>query len=242
MSVSKLPLALSAVMLLGVMPAYAEDAPSAQPAKQEEKATSNVKAKPAEPAPPKMPKTIKNPEAGNPVQEWIAAENKLIDTLSAKDQKTFYIMRNKYGVIRSVRIVERDVKNAVKECGKANPDIKSTMDGRFKEWQDAVLPTIDLAEKFFNEEVDAQKVVFPSDFRHVLKLNDKAYEYGESKVEKQPVSSKEACQGLLDSMDRTENKMVELLQDILLPESVIRERAARAEEAEEAAKAKKASE
>ena len=78
-------------------------------------------------------------------------------------------------------------------------------------------------------------MVFPSDFKYVLKLNDKAYAYGEKQIEKTPVTDKEACQGLLDSMDRTENKMVELLQDMLLPESVIRERAERAEEAEKAA-------
>lgn len=178
----------------------------------------------------------------NPVQEWIAAENKLIDTLSKKDQQTFFIMRNKHGVIRSVQVVHRDVGNAVKACGKANPDMKKTMDGRFKDWENAVLPVIDLAQKYLDEEIDTQKVVFPSDFRYVLKMNDKAYRYGESKVEKQPVTDKEACEGLLESMDRTENKMVELLQDMLLPESVIRERAARAEEAEEARKAKEASE
>lgn len=238
MSVSRFSLLLAAAALMVSAPAYAQD--DAAPAKTE-KPTSNVKTKPAEPAPAKL-KPRENPEDNNPVQQWIAAENKLIDTLSNKDKASFFVMRNKHGVIRSVGVVRRDIGNAVKACGKANPGMKATMDTRFKNWEDAVLPVIDLADKFLKEEIETQKVVFPSDFKHVLKLNDKAYEYGESKIEKQPVTSEEACENLLESMDRTENKMVELLQDMLLPESVIRERAARAEEAEEAAKAKRASE
>lgn len=174
----------------------------------------------------------------NPVQEWIAAENKLIDTLSYKDKQSFYIMRNKYGVIRSVRIVRRDISNAVKACGKDNPGMKKEMYDRFKAWENAVLPVIELAEKYLKEEIDTQEIVFPSDFHHVLALNDEAYEFGEKHIEKTPVTSAEACEDLLESMDRTEDRMVELLQDMLLPESVILERAARAEAEEKAAEEK----
>lgn len=241
MLVSRFTVLIAAFAILAAVPAHAQEADDNAAPAEAPKASSNVKTKPAEPAPKKL-KPRSNPEDGNPVQEWIAAENKLIDTLSNKDKERFFVMRNKHGVIRSVRVVHRDVGNAVKACGKANPDMKGTMNGRFKDWEDAVLPVIELAEKFLKEEIETQKVVFPSDFKHVLKLNDKAYEYGESKIEKQPVTSPDACESLLKSMDRTENKMVELLQDMLLPESVIRERAERAKEAEEAAKAKRASE
>ncbi len=170
-----------------------------------------------------------------PITKWIEAENKLIDTLPRQGKRSFYVMRNKHGVIRSVRIVRRDVGNAVKACGKENPDLKKPMRDRFKQWEEAVVPVLDLADKFFKEEIETQQIVHPGDFRHVLKLNDKAYTYGEKQIEKQVVTSKEACEGLLESMDRTEDKMVELLQDMLLPESVIRERAERAKAAGEAA-------
>lgn len=219
----------------------AETKPADDKSEQKASGGGNVKSKPSEPVPAKLKPRV-NPEDGNAVQEWIAAENKLIDTLSRKDQQSFYVMRNKHSVIRVVRVVNRDIKNAVNACGKKNPDIKKEMETRLKDWEAAVIPTVDLAEKYLKEEIETQKIVFASDFKHVLKLNDKAYEYGESRIEKQPVTDKDACQDLLKSMDRTENKMVELLQDILLPESVIRERAARAEEAEEAEKARKAAE
>lgn len=166
-----------------------------------------------------------------PITEWVAAENKLIDTLPQKGKEAFYVMRNKHGILRSVRVVSRDVGKAVKACGKANPDMKKTMDGRYADWKGAVHPILDTAEKFLNEEIDAQKVVFPSDFRYILKMNDKAFEYSEKQIEKEPVTSAEACQSLLDSMDRTENDLIELLQDALLPEEVIRQRIESAEKA-----------
>lgn len=207
----------------------------APPAEEEKKAAPKAAAKKEEK--PKQDKAAaKKPDDSNPVQDWIAAENKLIDTLSARDKQSFYIMRNKYGVIRSVRIVRRDISNAVQACGKDNPGMKADMKNRFKAWENAVLPVIEMAEKYLEEEIETQQVVFPSDFRHVLDLNDKAYEFGEKHVEKTPVTTEEACEGLLDSMDRTEDRMVELLQDMLLPESVILERAARAEAEEKASK------
>lgn len=164
------------------------------------------------------------PEGKNPVSEWMAAENKLIDTLNRSGKERFLIMRNKHSVIRTIKLVERDVGAAVKACGKNNADMKKDMDGRFKDWQNAIHPILKDAQKFLDKEIDEQQLVYPSDFRHVLKMNDKAYEYTEKQVIKEVVSSKEACEKLLASMDRSEDQLVQLLQDILIPENVIRER------------------
>lgn len=164
------------------------------------------------------------PEGKNPVTEWMAAENKLIDTLDRRGKERFLIMRNKHSVIRTIKLVERDVGSAVKACGKNNADIKKDMDARFKDWQGAVNPILKDAQKFLDKEIEEQQLVYPSDFRHVLKMNDKAYEYSEKQIIKEVVTSKEACGKLLASMDRTEDQLVQLLQDILIPENVIRER------------------
>lgn len=179
-------------------------------------------------APPAHAQTAKEievkPEGKNPVSEWMAAENKLIDTLNRAGKERFLIMRNKHGVIRTIKLVERDVGSAVKACGKNNSDMKKDMDARFKDWKNAIHPILKDAQKFLDKEIEEQQLVYPSDFRHVLKMNDKAYEYTEKQVVKEVVSSKEACEKLLASMDRTEDKLVQLLQDILIPENVIRER------------------
>ncbi|PZO85373.1 MAG: hypothetical protein DI626_07580, partial [Micavibrio aeruginosavorus] len=163
---------------------------------------------------------------------WIDAENALIAKLSAKDQESFFIMRNKHSIIRAVEVVERDVGAAVKSCGKANPDMKDKMTSRFDQWKDAVNPILDTARKSLEREINEQKIVDVGAAKNVLKLNDAAYKDGEKNMKKVPISTKEACEGLLASMNRTEDDMVTLLQQTLLPESVIRKRSDDADKAE----------
>jgi hypothetical protein len=178
-------------------------------------------------APVMQKSVVQSSQAGpapGPLKTWIDAENALIDPLNDKDKESFFILRNKYSVLRVIRIVGRDIGNAVKSCGSKNPDMKDKMEGRFKQWQGAVDPILDSAKKTLDQDIENQKIVDVKKARTVLKLNDEAYEFGDKQIAKTPVTTKEACQGLLDSMDRTEDQMVTLLQQTLLPESVIRKR------------------
>ena len=159
-----------------------------------------------------------------PLARWITAENAMIDPLNDLDKESIFLLRNKYSVIRVIGVVERDVGNAVSACGKANPDMKEKMDARFNDWKNAVNPIIDQAKKQFESDVENQTIVDKAQFKKVLKLNDEAYQYGEKQVTKTPVSTKDACEDLLDSMDDTESDMIDLLQETLLPESVLRQR------------------
>lgn len=168
-----------------------------------------------------------------PITKWIQAENALLDTLPAQNQKVFFVLRNKQSVIRTIRVVRRDVKNAVNACGKNNKDMKQPMNERFKQWEDAVLPILDEAEKFLEQELKEQEAFHVSDYKHVTALNEKAFKFSESKIEKQPVTTKEACEGLLESMNDTEDNLIDILNDILLPEEVIRKRIEQAKKAEE---------
>ena len=162
-----------------------------------------------------------------PVTEWLAAESEVIEGLEDRAAKeTYFVLRNKYGIIRAVRVVKRDIGNAVQACGQRNPDIQNQMNTRFKEWRHAVDPILKTADTYLNQEIREQTVVKASVLRDMLDLNDDAFDYQEGQIEKRPVTEKEACLRLLESMDRTEDDMLKLLQDILLPETVIRERAA----------------
>ena len=164
-------------------------------------------------------------------KEWIDAENKLIDPLSKKDKETILILRNKHSYIQATKIVERDVGEAIKSCGKKNPDMKDKLDARYKQWKSAVDPILETAKKQLDKDIDALTIVDPDDLHDVLELHDEAYESAEKQVTKTPVTTKEACEGTLESMDRTEDNMIRLLQQTLLPETVIRKRAADAEKA-----------
>lgn len=169
-------------------------------------------------------------------KKWIDAENAMIDPLDKAGKESILILRNKYSLINATRIVSRDVGAAVKSCGDKNPDMKKQMDDRYKQWTSAVLPILDTAEKQFKKDVDALKIVKPAEFRKVLKLHDEAYEAAEKQVTKTPVTTPEACKGTLASMDRTEDNMIRILQQTLLPESVIRKRADDAKKAQASGK------
>lgn len=183
----------------------------------------------------RKPKVEAQSTAGptGPLKVWIDAENKLIDPLSDKDKESIFILKNKYSMMQATRIVERDIGNAVKACGDKNPDMKDAMTGRFKQWQKAVNPILETAEEQLEKDIDNQKLVDPDALEDVLDLQDEAYEFGEKQTTKQLVTSKEACEGLIKSMDRTEDNMIRILQETMLPESVIRKRAAEQKKAAE---------
>lgn len=159
-----------------------------------------------------------------PITKWIEAENSLLDSMPKPNRDIFFVFRNKHSVIRSIEIVRDDIGAAVKSCGTENRDMRKELNARFKQWQNAVLPILKEARKFLKQELKEQEAFHVSDYQHVMTLNDKAYAFSEEKIEKKPVSTKEACEGLLASMDASEDKLIQLLQTILLPEDVVRQR------------------
>ena len=173
-----------------------------------------------------------------PITKWMNAENALLDNLPHVNREVFFIFRNKHSVIRSIEVVSDDVGSAVKACGKANPKMKKAMSSRFKDWWNAVSPILKEAKKFLKKELKEQEAFHVSDYQHVMKLNDKAYKFSESKITKTPVTTEKSCNGLLASMDSTEDKLVGILQDILLPEEVVRERLEQSKKANEKSEAK----
>jgi len=87
-----------------------------------------------------------------------------------------------------------------------------------------VNPIIDDAKTFLKTELKEQNAFHQSDYDHIVKLNDKAYKFSNDQVKKTPVTDLKSCQKLIASMDRTEDDLISLLQDILIPEEVIRSR------------------
>lgn len=166
-----------------------------------------------------------------PITEWMSSENALLKRLPKQNQESFFILRNKHSMMRAVEMVRRDIGQAVKACSKENKDMKKDMNARFDQWKNAVNPILKEAKNFLELELKEQTAFHVQDYRHVMALNDKAYKFSESKIKKTPVTTKEACQGLLESMDRTEDNLINILQDVLLPEEVVRERVEQANKA-----------
>ncbi len=171
-----------------------------------------------------------------PVTEWMKVENAYLDTLPSGNKELFFILRNKYNVIRTIDVVHRDIENAVTACGQKNEALKTPMKKRLKDWEESIFPILAEADRLLERELNEQDAFHVSDYEHLMKLNDQAFKFSDAKIKKTPVTTAQACKGLLDSMDRTEDKLVGLLQEILLPQQVVRNRMDRARKLREKAK------
>ena len=121
-----------------------------------------------------------------------------------------------YNLIETVKIVQRDVSNAVDGCGNENPDMKNLMTQRFSAWNDAVNPVLEEASGHLDNMVIVQDYADPKDLRAIFTSADRAREHTNARIDKIPVTTKEACEFLLSKMDETQASMVALLRSTLI--------------------------
>jgi hypothetical protein len=154
----------------------------------------------------------------NPIERMTARTRALVEGLKEAELRQFAVIREQFGVIRSVRIVHGDVANAFEACGKNNREMASSLKGRFEKWDGAVSPVLSNAEKKLDEMINTQSFAQPQTVRDYLKLVDESAEYVETRLPpKVPVSSRAACKELERNVDATQNKLIELLGQILTP-------------------------
>ena len=138
----------------------------------------------------------------------------LVAPLSQPEMQELYILRDGYGLIRSLEIVQRDIGRAARLCGEDNPDMKDKMDDRFKKWQAAVDPVLDEKMAALNEAVDKQGFAKPSQIRDYFKALDDAAIYAEKKFDKRVITSPNACESLLESMDESQDRVADLMKEL----------------------------
>jgi len=122
-----------------------------------------------------------------------------------------------FGMIRAVRLVKNDVAKAVKVCAQDNPDLAEKITARFDQWNDGIEPLLVQNKERMNNAINDGGLPNEKKLKAYLDLIDKAAAHADSKIEKKIVSTPDACEGLIQSMDRTEPTMVELLQNIKWP-------------------------
>lgn len=157
--------------------------------------------------------TAKTP--GNPYRAKIDKRTKEIGAkLKPKELEHLYYIREGFGVMRAVYMVERDVGNAVKACGRDNPALREGMDKRFSEWTGAVDPVMKEKQDNIDTAINDQTYVKPKEIKDYLKLIEQAADYANRNTDKQIVTTQEACNKLSDSMDRTQETVVKLLGEV----------------------------
>lgn len=140
----------------------------------------------------------------------------LIENLGQPELKHLYFIKESFGSTSAVKIVRRDVGNAVKECGKANPDMKAKLDARFQEWTNAVDPAVKEKEKAIDDAIAQQTYAKPKDIKDYLKTIQQAADEANRNLEKKVITTPEACNGLLESMDRTQEVVQTLITEMKL--------------------------
>ncbi|MBU0859706.1 MAG: hypothetical protein KJ667_07190 [Alphaproteobacteria bacterium] len=142
----------------------------------------------------------------------------LVTPLSQPQMQDLYKLREGYGLIRSVEIVQRDIGQAVKFCGEDNPDLKKAMDERYKSWNEHVDPVLKERMSVLQAAVDAQTFASPAKIRDYFKALDNAAAYAESKFDKRIVTTPDACKSLRESMDDSEKDVADIMKDLKVPD------------------------
>ena len=158
-------------------------------------------------------KTIENPK----MDEVREMAEKLSKSLSEKEVSSLAMVRDGFGMIRSVELAQETVEDAIEACAKANPDMADDLNARHDAWEDAIDAAIDAQEDNLDAAISKKIFKDPDAIEDYLDAIEDAAEYTESNIEKQLITSESACKNLKDSMDGTQETITTLLGDIAWP-------------------------
>lgn len=128
--------------------------------------------------------------------------------------KHLYYIREGFGATRVVQMVRKDVGEAVKACGKDNPDMKTAIDDQFSSWTKAVDPVVKEKQVLMEKAIAEQTYAKPKEIKDYLKLIEQAGEYANKQIDKQIVTTPEACESLRGSMVETQDVVSKLLSEV----------------------------
>lgn len=142
--------------------------------------------------------------------------------LDSNNRRHFFMLYNNHNMISTVKHVRSKVDEGIEACGQENPDMKEALETRFGEWKTAVNEKLDEAEAQRDNMIEAQDYVKKSRIRNALEQADKLRKETNDSMGTTPVTTKEACEYLLNKMDETQNTMLSLLRTTLvtLPQAI----------------------
>jgi hypothetical protein len=173
--------------------------------------------KPAPQKPDPVVEELRDKEDNPHIAKVEQKARELVAPLSQPQMQDLFLLREGYGLIRSVEIVQRDIGRAVRLCGEDNPDLKGPMEARYKKWTGTVDPVLKGKMTALQTAIDTQTYAQPAKIRSYFKALDDAAIYAEKKFDKRVITTEEACKSLLQSMDGTEEKVAGIMGDLNVP-------------------------
>ncbi len=140
----------------------------------------------------------------------------LVNRIKDEEKKHFFLIYNTYNLLSTVEVVRSDVEEAIEQCGDKNADMKGELNQRFDEWDDAIETVMDEANDNLDNLVIAQDYAKKKEIKHIFKSLDEAREATDSRFQKIPVTSSEACAALNKKMDGTQENLLKLLRSTLV--------------------------
>ena len=150
------------------------------------------------------------------IQKLNTALADITKDLDKAQRRHFYMIYNNHNLISTVKHVRKDVSDAIDACSEKNPDMKDDLSKRFDEWKAAVNEQMEAAEGARDNMIIAQDYASEKDIRGVMKQADSLRDELQGKRARAPVTSKEACEYLLNKMDETQTNMLSLLNATLV--------------------------
>lgn len=143
----------------------------------------------------------------------------IVNSFTPQEIANLEIVKDGFGIIRSVRATGRIVEKTVKQCGKDNPEMKEQMTAGFNDWQTGVMTVLGDKEKAMKVAISDGRFSKPKDVQAFLDIIDKAALKADENRSAaiKIVSTPSSCEGLLDTMDESSAKLEELLGAVEFP-------------------------
>lgn len=146
----------------------------------------------------------------------------LLSGLDDAQKNEFAAIRNSHGIIRAVEDVQASVQRGVSACGKANVDLKDSLDERLSNWRASIRPVMKQAQTKQEKMILLQNFAKPSVIRNYLKTFDEAVAFRNSAIKEVPVTEHKDCEALLKSMDSTQENLIKLLRENLALDGTVK--------------------
>ncbi len=156
----------------------------------------------------------------NPYKDEVEEKARALqESLSEEEIERMGQLRNAFGVVRSIRHVRKSVSDAVDLCAKENPSLSKDIKAGFRDWDQDIRKNLNQHEKHLKNSVHRRYFDDPRAVQAYLDTLDKAAAHAENSVERVPVTTEEACQGLMASMDNTKEAIGQALGSLSWPAS-----------------------
>ena len=144
----------------------------------------------------------------------------LAQELTTEEAQRLNVVRENFGILRSIDVARNSVEEATKLCAEKNPDLSEKITARHKTWHSEIGKALDAQEKQLEESISSKNFAEPKKIEGYLDTIDRAAKHADENIEKKSVTTPEACTNLMNSMDNTQEVILGLVTALSWPQDM----------------------